>query len=135
MTMISTLATAGPPARNTVPPSTGPLGTGSLSAGSPSAGPLGTGPLSASPLSTESRSTGSMNSESMSAGAPGGGRARSQQERAGGDQIRVHAHRLGRALRMVHPRQAERSDAGARHRRQHVLASLQGEDPAPELVA
>ena len=52
--MISTLTTAGTPARNVLPPSTGPLSTGPLSTGSNNTGPASIGQVSAGPAGTGS---------------------------------------------------------------------------------
>jgi SAV_6107-like HEPN len=58
--MISTLATAGTPARNALPPSAEPTGPGSMSSGPMSTGPMSTGPMRTGPMSTASMNTGSM---------------------------------------------------------------------------
>ena len=61
--MISTLAAAGGPARNALPPSAGPLTTGPMSTE-----PMSTEPMSTEPMSTESISAGSMDNGPASRG-------------------------------------------------------------------
>ena len=120
--MISTLTTAGTPARNALPPTTGPRSTGPLSSG-----PQGPGPLSAGSPNTGSPNTGPANTGPANTGSASTGSAGLGQGTAAGSlpmprSVPGAALSLLRTARQGLAEAEAETDAGTRYIGAHLAA-------------